>query len=173
VPAIGWEKAAQIFYRANALYLTSNSNFAAARTKTAQAAGDLYGPAEVYAINAAWYAVGVGTEPTPPEPDDGDDVSEEIHQTGLSGAKGSEAHWNVTVPAGAKNVVFAISGGTGDADIYVKRGQKATRQTWDYRPYKWGNAETVTVATDPAGAWHIMLHGYTAYSAVSLHVTWE
>ena len=41
--SIGMAKAEQIFYRAQTTYLTSSSNFLAARTATTQAAADLYG----------------------------------------------------------------------------------------------------------------------------------
>lgn len=64
VPAIGIERAGAIFQRALTQgYLTQNSNFAAARTATEQAARDLYGNAEVLTIGTAWAAVGVGTRP--------------------------------------------------------------------------------------------------------------
>lgn len=61
VPGIGITKAEQIFYRANTTYMTSSTNFAGARTATAQAAADLYGSssAEVDAVHEAWCAVGV------------------------------------------------------------------------------------------------------------------
>ena len=59
VPAIGMDKAAQIFYRANNLYLTASSNFQAARDATADAATDLYTQTEIDAVHLAWDAVGV------------------------------------------------------------------------------------------------------------------
>jgi len=58
VPSIGMQKAIQIFYRANTVYLTSTSNFQAARNATASAAADLYGQTEVDAVHDAWDAVG-------------------------------------------------------------------------------------------------------------------
>jgi Zn-dependent metalloprotease len=62
VAGIGIEKAAKIVYRAEVYYMTSNTNFANARTYTIQAASDLYGANsnEVIAVTNAWYAVGVG-----------------------------------------------------------------------------------------------------------------
>jgi vibriolysin len=68
VPAIGINKASQVFYRANSTYMTSSTNYAAARTTTLQAATDLYGAAsaEVTAVGKAWEAVGVGGSSPPP-----------------------------------------------------------------------------------------------------------
>jgi Zn-dependent metalloprotease len=66
VPAIGMDKAARIFYLAATSYMTSTTDFAAARVATARAASALFGPDERYAIEAAWYAVGVGPAPDAP-----------------------------------------------------------------------------------------------------------
>lgn len=63
VTGIGIDKATQIFYRALANYLSSGSNFQAARNATAQAATDLYTATEVTAVHAAWTAVGVPGAP--------------------------------------------------------------------------------------------------------------
>ncbi|MCR5888403.1 M4 family metallopeptidase [Hymenobacter sp. J193] len=62
VAGIGIDKAARIAYRTETVYLTSSSNYAAARTGSIQAAKDLYGAgsAEEQAVTNAWYAVGVG-----------------------------------------------------------------------------------------------------------------
>lgn len=61
VTGIGIAKAAQIFYKAQIGYLTSSSNFAAAKTATEQAAAALgYTTAEIASVTAAWEAVGVG-----------------------------------------------------------------------------------------------------------------
>ncbi len=62
VSGIGMDKAGKIAYRNLTVYLSSNSNYAAARTGAIQAAVDLYGAgsAEEIATTNAWYAVGVG-----------------------------------------------------------------------------------------------------------------
>ncbi|MCB1035282.1 MAG: M4 family metallopeptidase, partial [Acidobacteria bacterium] len=63
VPALGITQAEKIFYRAQTQYLTSSSNFSAARTATSQAATDLYGATAATAVETAWCAVGVGSCP--------------------------------------------------------------------------------------------------------------
>ncbi len=62
VTGLGRAKAARIAYRNLEVYLSANSNYAAARAGAIQAATDLYGAgsAEVVATTDAWYAVGVG-----------------------------------------------------------------------------------------------------------------
>lgn len=58
---IGANAAAKIVYRALSVYMTSNTNYAAARVATLNAANDLYGSGstQANAVAAAWSAVGV------------------------------------------------------------------------------------------------------------------
>ncbi len=67
VSGIGLNKAEQICYRMNAVYLVPASTYADARIGAIQAAIDLYGPCtpEVEATADAWHAVGVGIAFTP------------------------------------------------------------------------------------------------------------
>ncbi|HNS20344.1 MAG TPA: pre-peptidase C-terminal domain-containing protein [Sedimentisphaerales bacterium] len=88
--------------------------------------------------------------------------------TGISGAAGSEKFYMITVPSGQDELVISTSGGTGDVDLYVRRGSLPTTTSYDYRPYKIGNEETVTVSNPLAGTWYIMLRGYNAYANVTL-----
>jgi len=64
VSGIGIDKAAEIAYRLETVYLTSNSQYADARTYGIQAAVDLYGSgsAEEIATTNAWNAVGIGSK---------------------------------------------------------------------------------------------------------------
>lgn len=93
--------------------------------------------------------------------------------TGLSGAASSTQFFTVVVPAGASNLVIASSGGSGDADMYVRAGSQPTTATYDCRPYKTGNAESCTFATPVAGTYHVMLSAYSAFSGVSLQASWS
>ncbi|WP_282563025.1 M14 family zinc carboxypeptidase [Tahibacter amnicola] len=88
--------------------------------------------------------------------------------TNLSGAAGSTRTYTLAVPAGASNLVITTSGGTGDADLYVRFGAAPTTSTYDCRPYQGGNAETCTFATPSAGTYYVMLRGYSAYSGLTL-----
>ncbi|MFI9362871.1 M4 family metallopeptidase [Kitasatospora sp. NPDC053057] len=67
VSGIGRDKALQVWYKALTAYMTSTTNYAAARTATLNAATDLYGAnsAEYNAVATAWAAVNVGSLPNP------------------------------------------------------------------------------------------------------------
>jgi serine protease len=88
--------------------------------------------------------------------------------TGISGATGSQQFWTIDVPAGSSNLVIKTSGGTGDADLYVRFGSAPTTTTYNCRPYLSGNAETCTFAAPQAGTYHVMVRGYSAFSGVTL-----
>ena len=86
----------------------------------------------------------------------------------LSGASGSETLYTLEVPTGATDLSFNMSGGSGDADIYVKFGSQATSSNWDCRPYKYGNNETCSFSNAQTGTYSVMVDAYSAYSGVSL-----
>jgi hypothetical protein len=91
-----------------------------------------------------------------------------VPATGLSAATGSSVNYTLSVPSGASNLTFTASGGTGDADMYVKFGSAPTDTSYDCRPYKSGNAESCTFAAPSAGTYYVRLKAYSAFSGVSL-----
>jgi serine protease len=88
--------------------------------------------------------------------------------TGLTATTGNSVSYTMVVPAGATNLTFTMSGGTGDADMYVKFGAAPTDTVYDCRPYASGNAETCTFATPSAGTYYVRLKAYATFSGVSL-----
>jgi hypothetical protein len=86
----------------------------------------------------------------------------------LSGAAGSQIFYRITVPTGVNALTISTTGGTGDADLYVRFGSPPTTSYYDCRPYQYGNNESCTFTNPPAGNWYIMLNGYSAYSGVTL-----
>ena len=88
--------------------------------------------------------------------------------TGLAASTGNSLVYTMTVPAGASNLKFVISGGTGDADLYVKFGSQPTDTSYDCRPYLSGNAETCSFATPAAGTWYVRVKAYSSFSGLSL-----
>lgn len=91
-----------------------------------------------------------------------------VVESNLSGATGSEVMYTMTVPAGASDLSFSMSGGSGDADLYVRFGSEPTLGTWDCRPYVSGNNETCDISNAQEGTYYVMVQGYSAYSGVSL-----
>ena len=92
--------------------------------------------------------------------------------TGLAGATGSQTYFTLAVPTGRTSLTFVISGGTGDADLYVRLGSKPTTTAFNCRPFTNGNNETCTFNAPAAGTWYVMLRGFRAYTGVSLKATY-
>ena len=91
-----------------------------------------------------------------------------VPATGLSAATGATITYVMNVPAGASNLKFVTSGGTGDSDMYVKFGSAPTDTVYDCRPYTSGNAETCNIATAQAGTYYVRLKAYAAFSGLTL-----
>ncbi len=96
--------------------------------------------------------------------------SNDFPQTGVSAATSEWARYTYTVPAGATQITVATSGGTGDADLYVRKGAEPTTATYDCRPYRSGNAESCDVAVAAGDVVHIGVRAYSAFSGVTLDV---
>jgi N-acetylmuramoyl-L-alanine amidase len=90
----------------------------------------------------------------------------------LSDSTGGERHFYIDVPSGKSNLTFTMSGGSGDADLYINYGSPASTTDWDYRPYLYGNNETVNVSSPTGGRWYVMIRGYSSYSGVSLNANY-
>lgn len=90
-----------------------------------------------------------------------------IPVTNVSGSRSSETFYTIDVPANSQLTV-TTSGGSGDADLYVKAGSAPTTRSYDCRPYRNGNNETCTINVTQAGTYHVMLRGYSAYSGLQI-----
>jgi leucyl aminopeptidase len=97
----------------------------------------------------------------------GDELTNNVAKTGLSSGVGSDLTYTMDVPAGATNIKFTMSGGTGDADLYVKFGSAPTDSSYDCRPYVGGNSEACT-GTLAGGKYYVRIKAYSAFSGVSL-----
>ncbi|MGA9521698.1 MAG: trypsin-like serine protease [Myxococcaceae bacterium] len=117
----------------------------------------------------SWVAskIGGGTTNPPPPPASGTLLS----QSSLSGSSGTWKHFPITVPAGATTLTVNLSGGTGDADLYVREGSQPTTSAWDCRPYRSGNTETCTFDAPGAGTWYVSVRAYSSYSGASVTAT--
>ncbi|NVJ51889.1 MAG: M20/M25/M40 family metallo-hydrolase [Gammaproteobacteria bacterium] len=104
-----------------------------------------------------------GTIQPPPEKV----LQNDIPVTGLAVARGSDVIYTMEVPSGATNINFAISGGTGDADLYVRFGAAPTDSTYDCRPYRNGNNESCS-GTNSGGTYYVRVKAYSDFSGVTL-----
>lgn len=90
-----------------------------------------------------------------------------VPKSNLSGSAGSEQHFTIQVPAGV-SLNIATSGGSGDADLYVRAGAAPSTSVYDCRPYKNGNIESCSFQVTQAATYHVMIRGYSAFSGMQL-----
>lgn len=115
---------------------------------------------------ASAVAIAGGVIPTPPPLDNV--LENGVPVTNLSAASGEALRFTLEVPAGSASLKFEISGGSGDADLYVRFGSAPTTSVYDCRPYLSGNNETCSITNVQAGTYHVMIQAYSAFSGVSL-----
>lgn len=91
----------------------------------------------------------------------------------LSATTNNWLHYTVTVPAGMQTFTASIAGGTGDADLYVRRGARPTTTTFDCRPYLQGNNESCNITNPAADVWHVSIRAYSSFTGVTLTVSYN
>jgi hypothetical protein len=111
-----------------------------------------------------------GTPSTPSTPSTEDDATVLLSNSGLSGARNSWRHFTVEVPAGASSFTATLSGGTGDADLFVRNGSRPTTSSYQCRSDGELNDELCTIERPAAGRWYVSVRGYARYSNASLQV---
>ncbi|VAW84132.1 Extracellular protease precursor [hydrothermal vent metagenome] len=91
----------------------------------------------------------------------------------INASLGNWKHYSVTVPAGMNSLNITISGGAGDADLYVRYLTEPETGKFHCRPYKNGNAESCRFTTPQSGTWYIGIRAYRTFSGVTLNVNLE
>jgi len=120
-----------------------------------------------------WIAQYTGSTPPPPPP--ADNVLKNGEPQTVSGSRNQEKIFKVNVPAGADNLAIKLSGGSGDADLYVRFGSQPTTSTYDCRPYQDGNNESCSEAElgeTKAGVYYVSVRGYSNFSGAQLVATY-
>ncbi|KZN28802.1 hypothetical protein N480_08535 [Pseudoalteromonas luteoviolacea S2607] len=96
-----------------------------------------------------------------------------LTENNLSASTGSWSRHQLTVPAGMSSLTVKISGGSGDADLYVNPGAAPSTSTYQCRPYESGNVETCTITNPAAGVWHFGVRAYRTFSGVTLDAQYK
>ncbi len=90
-----------------------------------------------------------------------------------SAGNGVETQYGPYDATGYNAMRFTISGGGGDADLYVRHGAAPTTGSYDCRPYLAGNNETCEFNPSENGLYYVMVRAYSAYNGVTLTVEGE
>lgn len=86
----------------------------------------------------------------------------------LSGGANSDSRHTYEVPSGTSKLTVTISGGSGDADLYIKHGITPIPLDYDCAGAVEGNNESCVINNPKSGTWHILVQGYSAFKGVTL-----
>jgi hypothetical protein len=133
-------------------------------------AGKTYGIA-VHGWKASDFALKV-TGPMIGEPDPEPDTEPVRFSRAGAVERNQEEHFEIPI---AKDGVLKIRmEGTGDADIYLRVGEKPTEDDWDFRPYKDGSNEGGEINVEAGDVVYGMVRGYANRSSeYNLSITSE
>lgn len=95
-------------------------------------------------------------------------LSNGVPVPGLAAAEGAQLRFAMMVPAGATGLRFDTTGGSGDADLYVKFGAAPSTVVNDCQSISETTAESCTFPTPQAGTYFVNLDAFTAFSGVTL-----
>jgi hypothetical protein len=95
-------------------------------------------------------------------------LSNGVALTNQGASTGAYLNYTMMVPAGASGLRFVTTGGTGDADLYVKFGAAPTDTVYDCRSNGGTNAETCNIATAQAGTYYVAVKAYSTFSGLSI-----
>lgn len=166
----GWNtrKAFEVMVDANRLYWTKSSTFDQGACGVEKAAANRgYTVADV---TSAFADVGVKCGVVDNKPVV---LTKGVAVTGISLAANGNKYFEFTVPSGAKNLTFKLSGGTGDGDIYAKFNVTPTTTSYDAKSDGSTNTETITIATPKAGKYIILLNAYSTVSNTSIVANYQ
>lgn len=88
--------------------------------------------------------------------------------TNLSGSKSDWTYYELDLPDCVTSFEVSMSGGAGDADLYVKYGAQPTASSYDCRPFETGNDEICQFNSPVTGTYHIGTYAYKDFSGVNL-----
>ncbi len=132
------------------------------------AGGIYYVKVKAYSTFSGVNLIGTYTEPS----SGGGSVSPiDSTQNNVSVSRRQWTRYTLDLPAGYADLTVSISGGSGDADLYVTQGTQSTTSSYDCRPYKNGNNESCDFSDPAESVWHIDIYGYSAASGITLNVT--
>ena len=106
-----------------------------------------------------------GSEPS--EPTDGQ-LTDGVPVENLSVSAGESKIFTLEVPEALSAVTFIMSGGTGDADLYVKAGAEPSLSDYDCRSWTTSNSESCVFDRPASGVYFVLVHGWSSANVASL-----
>ncbi|NQZ09616.1 MAG: pre-peptidase C-terminal domain-containing protein [Algicola sp.] len=94
-------------------------------------------------------------------------LQNDVPVSGLSASTGVNKYYTLDVPVDATNVSFTTSGGSGDADLFIKFGSTASDSVYDCKSDNSNSTESCA-GTQSGGTYYVLVKAYSTYSGVTL-----
>ena len=91
-------------------------------------------------------------------------------QSNISVASKAWKRYTLNLAAGYSNLTATLTGGTGDADLFIRHGAQSTSTQYDCKSEQSANEESCTKSSPAAGTWHIDVFGYSTSAGITLNV---
>jgi hypothetical protein len=91
----------------------------------------------------------------------------------VGATEGVELLYAFELTAEAGSIAFKLSGGSGDADMYVNRGHRPSRENsldWDCISGAIDSNEECRINAALPGTYHVLIHAFTTFSGTTLEV---
>ena len=165
VTAIGADDAADIWYLALSSYMTSSTNFAAARTATLSAAGALYGTSSTQytQVGNSWTAVGVGGSTG-----GGTTCTSSSYSGSISRSRGSAyAPSTSGTSVSVSSQTLSLTGpSSADFDLYL---QKKSGSSWSTVASSTADGSTESISySGTSGTYRVRVYSYSGSGSYSL-----
>jgi len=95
-------------------------------------------------------------------------LADGVPVTGISGAADSAQYWYLDVPASQDLVDISLSGGSGDADLYVRRGAPPSPDVFDCKSASGSNLEACLQYANGGGRLYVLVYGAQPFAEVTL-----
>ncbi|WP_172817260.1 PPC domain-containing protein [Corallococcus exiguus] len=101
-------------------------------------------------------------------------LTKDVALTGIGANTGDwSCIYKLSVPTGATNVTFTTSGGSGNADLFVRRDASPTESVYDCKSSSlYSNYETCSIPVSSSGIYWARLYGTGSFSNVSITGTY-
>ncbi|MCD6332874.1 MAG: PPC domain-containing protein [Bacteroidales bacterium] len=91
----------------------------------------------------------------------------------FSGTTGHQRYFKIINVTAGSNLTVELYGGTGDADLYVKKNDWPSVNSYDWRSYHSGNTEKIELSNASGGTYYVMVNAYATYSGVNIKAQWS
>lgn len=102
------------------------------------------------------------------DPPANNELENGVTVTDINALAKQQVFYTLSVPVGSSNLSFTTTGGSGDADLYVKYASPPTLQDFDCKSTTATSNETCAINNLQAGIYHVMVEAWSQITGVSL-----